>query len=25
MIGPVGATTFAEAVRMGSEVFHTLR
>jgi enolase len=25
MIGPVGAETFAEAVRMGSEVFHTLR
>jgi enolase len=25
MIAPVGATTFAEAVRMGSEVFHTLR
>ncbi|WP_370938404.1 phosphopyruvate hydratase [Amycolatopsis sp. cg13] len=25
MIGPVGASTFAEAVRMGSEVFHTLR
>ncbi len=25
MIGPVGAPTFAEAVRMGSEVFHTLR
>ncbi|MFE3665062.1 phosphopyruvate hydratase [Streptomyces sp. NPDC059164] len=25
MIAPVGAKTFAEAVRMGSEVFHTLR
>ncbi|MBG0566745.1 phosphopyruvate hydratase [Actinoplanes aureus] len=25
MIAPVGATTFFEAVRMGSEVFHTLR
>ncbi|MFJ9040188.1 phosphopyruvate hydratase [Streptomyces sp. NPDC102406] len=25
MISPVGAATFAEAVRMGSEVFHTLR
>ncbi|MET8043852.1 phosphopyruvate hydratase [Micromonospora sp. NPDC005215] len=25
MIAPVGAQTFAEAVRMGSEVFHTLR
>ena len=25
MIGPIVATTFAEAVRMGSEVFHTLR
>ncbi|MFD7025684.1 phosphopyruvate hydratase [Promicromonospora sukumoe] len=25
MIVPVGADTFAEAVRMGSEVFHTLR
>ncbi|MGW7072310.1 phosphopyruvate hydratase [Streptomyces sp. NPDC054855] len=25
MIAPVGAGTFAEAVRMGSEVFHTLR
>jgi enolase len=25
MIAPVGATTFTEAVRMGSEVFHTLR
>ncbi|GAA1409839.1 hypothetical protein GCM10009662_47530 [Catellatospora coxensis] len=25
MIAPVGAATFAEAVRMGSEVFHTLR
>ncbi|WP_328307824.1 phosphopyruvate hydratase [Streptomyces sp. NBC_00442] len=25
MISPVGARTFAEAVRMGSEVFHTLR
>jgi enolase len=25
MIVPVGALTFAEAVRMGSEVFHTLR
>ncbi|RSS43309.1 phosphopyruvate hydratase [Streptomyces sp. WAC07061] len=25
MIAPVGAETFAEAVRMGSEVFHTLR
>lgn len=25
MIVPVGAATFAEAVRMGSEVFHTLR
>jgi enolase len=25
MIAPVGASTFAEAVRMGSEVFHTLR
>ncbi|MET7962290.1 phosphopyruvate hydratase [Micromonospora zamorensis] len=25
MIAPVGARTFAEAVRMGSEVFHTLR
>jgi enolase len=25
MIGPVGAETFAEAVQMGSEVFHTLR
>jgi enolase len=25
MIMPVGATTLAEAVRMGSEVFHTLR
>lgn len=25
MILPVGAPTFAEAVRMGSEVFHTLR
>ncbi|RSN63828.1 phosphopyruvate hydratase [Streptomyces sp. WAC 04229] len=25
MIAPVGADTFAEAVRIGSEVFHTLR
>ncbi|GAB4051339.1 hypothetical protein GCM10028775_27630 [Catellatospora paridis] len=25
MIAPVGATSFTEAVRMGSEVFHTLR
>jgi enolase len=25
MIAPVGAPTFADAVRMGSEVFHTLR
>lgn len=25
MIAPIGAQTFAEAVRMGSEVFHTLR
>ncbi|GLW33638.1 phosphopyruvate hydratase [Actinoplanes regularis] len=25
MIAPVGAPTFSEAVRMGSEVFHTLR
>ncbi|GGX23662.1 hypothetical protein GCM10010353_43380 [Streptomyces chryseus] len=25
MIAPVGGDTFAEAVRMGSEVFHTLR
>jgi enolase len=25
MIAPVGAKTFAEAVRIGSEVFHTLR
>lgn len=25
MIAPVGATSFAEAVRMGSEAFHTLR
>jgi enolase len=25
MIAPLGAETFAEAVRMGSEVFHTLR
>src|SRR3982751_1037040 len=25
MIAPVGAKTFFEAVRMGSEVFHTLR
>ncbi|WP_327031488.1 phosphopyruvate hydratase [Micromonospora ureilytica] len=25
MIAPVGAQTFAEAVRMGSEVFHTLK
>ncbi|MFB7649167.1 phosphopyruvate hydratase [Streptomyces sp. NPDC056085] len=25
MIAPMGAATFAEAVRMGSEVFHTLR
>ncbi|MFC4504071.1 MULTISPECIES: phosphopyruvate hydratase [Streptomyces] len=25
MIAPIGAGTFAEAVRMGSEVFHTLR
>ncbi|WP_230686712.1 phosphopyruvate hydratase [Catellatospora vulcania] len=25
MIAPVGAATFTEAVRMGSEVFHTLR
>ncbi|MFG1764712.1 phosphopyruvate hydratase [Micromonospora parva] len=25
MIAPVGARTFAEAVRMGSEVFHTLK
>ncbi|WP_447007569.1 phosphopyruvate hydratase [Saccharothrix isguenensis] len=25
MIAPVGAKTFAEAVRVGSEVFHTLR
>ncbi|MEU9691933.1 MULTISPECIES: phosphopyruvate hydratase [Amycolatopsis] len=25
MIGPLGAETFADAVRMGSEVFHTLR
>ncbi len=25
MIGPVGAETFTDAVRMGSEVFHTLR
>jgi enolase len=25
MIAPVGASTFAEAVRMGSEVFHTLK
>ncbi|GAA4949774.1 phosphopyruvate hydratase [Actinoplanes utahensis] len=25
MIAPIGAPTFAEAVRMGAEVFHTLR
>ncbi|MFJ9246645.1 phosphopyruvate hydratase [Streptomyces sp. NPDC101776] len=25
MLAPIGASTFAEAVRMGSEVFHTLR
>lgn len=25
MIAPVGASTFADAVRMGAEVFHTLR
>ncbi|WP_217570909.1 phosphopyruvate hydratase [Streptomyces sp. GbtcB7] len=25
MIAPIGAATFVEAVRMGSEVFHTLR
>ncbi|MGI5391041.1 phosphopyruvate hydratase [Streptomyces sp. CA-251251] len=25
MIAPIGAETFAEAVRMGSEIFHTLR
>ncbi|MFJ9629491.1 phosphopyruvate hydratase [Streptomyces sp. NPDC091280] len=25
MIAPIGAATFAQAVRMGSEVFHTLR
>ncbi|WP_329065276.1 phosphopyruvate hydratase [Streptomyces sp. NBC_01429] len=25
MIAPIGAATFTEAVRMGSEVFHTLR
>jgi enolase len=25
MIAPIGASSFAEAVRMGSEVFHTLR
>lgn len=25
MIGPIGAPTFHEAIRMGSEVFHTLR
>ncbi|MFE7628701.1 phosphopyruvate hydratase [Streptomyces sp. NPDC057509] len=25
MIAPIGAPTFAEAVRMGSEIFHTLR
>lgn len=25
MIAPIGAASFAEAVRMGSEVFHTLR
>ena len=25
MIAPVGASTFAEAVRMGAEVFHTLK
>ncbi|MFF3934880.1 phosphopyruvate hydratase [Streptomyces phaeofaciens] len=25
MIAPIGAATFAEAVRMGAEVFHTLR
>jgi enolase len=25
MIAPIGAATFAESVRMGSEVFHTLR
>ncbi|KAB8185200.1 phosphopyruvate hydratase [Nonomuraea phyllanthi] len=25
MIAPIGAETFADAVRMGSEVFHTLR
>ncbi|MET7345481.1 phosphopyruvate hydratase [Streptomyces sp. NPDC005547] len=25
MIAPIGAATFAEAVRMGSEIFHTLR
>ena len=25
MIGPVGADTFADAVRIGSEVFHTLK
>ncbi|MFJ2630799.1 phosphopyruvate hydratase [Streptomyces sp. NPDC087422] len=25
MIAPIGAATFAEAVRIGSEVFHTLR
>lgn len=25
MIAPIGAATFADAVRMGSEVFHTLR
>ena len=25
MIAPVGAPTFAEALRMGAEVFHTLK
>ena len=25
MVLPVGATSFAEAVRMGAEVFHALR
>ena len=25
MIMPVGATTFAEAIRMGAEVFHSLK
>ncbi|MHB9758627.1 phosphopyruvate hydratase [Streptomyces sp. BYX5S] len=25
MVAPIGAETFAEAVRMGSEIFHTLR